>query len=76
LIKNGHQDIAIIECIEFFKYSPQRKVGYLAALIHHHIPIIHEYSVKGHYDMESGFEAMERLLSLPNPKTAVFCSND
>jgi LacI family transcriptional regulator len=26
--------------------------------------------------MESGFQAMERLLALPNTPTAVFCSND
>lgn len=76
LIKNGHQDIAIIEGIEGFKSSQQRKEGYLAALIRHHIPIKHEYSVKGQYDMESGFQAMERLLALPNTPTAVFCSND
>ncbi|MBU8569938.1 LacI family transcriptional regulator [Bacillus subtilis] len=75
-IQSGHQDIAIIEGIEGFKSSQQRKEGYLAALIQHHIPIKHEYSVKGQYDMESGFQAMERLLALPNPPTAVFCSND
>ncbi|MCY8838256.1 LacI family DNA-binding transcriptional regulator [Bacillus atrophaeus] len=75
-IKNGHREIAIIEGIEGFKSSQQRKEGYLSALIRHHIPINHEYSVKGQYDMESGFQAMDKLLALPHPPTAVFCSND
>ncbi len=71
-IKNGHQDIAIIEGIEGFKSSQRRKEGYVAALIHHHIPIKHEYCVKGQYDMESGFQAMERAAGAAKSPTAVF----
>jgi DNA-binding LacI/PurR family transcriptional regulator len=76
LIKQGHKDIAIIEGIKGFQSSMERREGYLKALIHHHIPIRHDYIIQGNYDMESGQKAMESLLSLPNPPTAVFCSND
>ncbi|MBY8913784.1 LacI family transcriptional regulator [Bacillus sp. YC2] len=76
LIENGHRDIAIIEGKEGFKSSQQRKEGYLSSLIRHHVPIKQEYSVKGRYDMESGYQAMEKLMSLQSPPSAVFCSND
>ncbi|MBT2573741.1 LacI family DNA-binding transcriptional regulator [Bacillus sp. ISL-51] len=76
LIENGHRDIAIIEGKEGFKSSQQRKEGYLSSLIRHHVPIKQEYSVKGRYDMESGYQAMEKLMSLQSSPSAVFCSND
>ncbi|WP_026565420.1 LacI family DNA-binding transcriptional regulator [Bacillus sp. UNC41MFS5] len=76
LIENGHRDIAIIEGTPNFKSAQKRKEGYLKALIEYGIPIKNEYSVHGNYDMESGYQAMERLLSLRLPPTAVFCSND
>ncbi|WML24597.1 LacI family DNA-binding transcriptional regulator [Neobacillus sp. OS1-33] len=76
LIQKGHKDIAIIEGIKGFKSSLERREGYLKALIDQEIPIRTEYIVNGNYDMESGYKAMEKLLSLKNPPTAVFCSND
>ncbi|AGK55936.1 LacI family DNA-binding transcriptional regulator [Bacillus sp. 1NLA3E] len=76
LIKCGHRNIAIIEGIQGFKSSQERKDGYLAALIENGIYPRKEYSVVGNYDMRSGYLAAERLLSLSTPPTAVFCSND
>ncbi|MBZ5753531.1 LacI family DNA-binding transcriptional regulator [Metabacillus rhizolycopersici] len=76
LVKSGHRDIAIIEGIQGFKSTQMRKEGYLQALIQHVMSIQHEYSVGGNYDMESGYLAMNKLLSLKKPPTAVFCSND
>ncbi|ULT57025.1 LacI family transcriptional regulator [Neobacillus drentensis] len=76
LIQKGHKDIAIIEGIKGFKSSLERREGYLKALIDEQIPIQSEYIVNGNYDMESGYKAMEKLLSLENPPTAVFSSND
>ncbi|WP_336989665.1 LacI family DNA-binding transcriptional regulator [Bacillus infantis] len=76
LIENGHRDIAIIEGTSSFKSSQMRKDGYLQALIDQGISVKSSYAVKGNYDMESGFLAMEQLLSLKDPPTAVFCSND
>jgi LacI family transcriptional regulator len=76
LIDCGHKDIAVIEGIPTFKSTQMRKDGYLTALIDNGISIHPEYSVSGNYDMESGYLGMEKLLSLKNPPTAVFCSND
>ncbi|MFC7395041.1 LacI family DNA-binding transcriptional regulator [Scopulibacillus cellulosilyticus] len=76
LIKNGHRKIAIIEGIKGFKSTIERREGYLKALIDHNIPVQKEYIASGNYDMQSGHNAMEKLLSLKNPPTAVFCSND
>jgi LacI family transcriptional regulator len=53
-----------------------RKDGYLTALIDNGISIQPDYSVSGNYDMESGYQGMEKFLSLKKPPTAVFCSND
>ncbi|MEC2054451.1 LacI family DNA-binding transcriptional regulator [Peribacillus psychrosaccharolyticus] len=76
LIQKGHQDIAIIEGKEGFNSTLKRRDGYVKALIDYQIPIKSEYMVKGNYDMQSGYHAMEQLLSMKKPPTAVFCSND
>lgn len=76
LIDNGHSNIAIIEGITGFQSTLERREGYLQALMENDIPIRKEYMVKGNYDLQSGYEAMENLLALDNPPTAVFCSND
>jgi len=76
LIEQGHMRIAMIEGIEGFKSSQVRKDGYLSALIEHRIPITNEYLMQGSYDMESGYQAMKRLIELESRPTAVFCSND
>jgi LacI family transcriptional regulator len=76
LVENGHRQIAIIEGIQGFKSTQMRKEGYQEALIGNGIPLQSDYCVRGNYDMESGYDGMEKLLSLGYPPTAVFCSND
>jgi LacI family transcriptional regulator len=76
LLDCGHRDIAIIEGTPSFKSSQKRKEGYVKALVERDIPIKGSYSVQGNYDVESGYLAMEKLLELDKPPTAVFCSND
>jgi LacI family transcriptional regulator len=76
LLKNGHHDIGLVEGIKGFKSTMERREGYLKALIDHNVPIKNKYIIQGNYDMESGYKAMEKLLSLDHPPTAVFCSND
>ncbi|WP_404900595.1 LacI family DNA-binding transcriptional regulator [Priestia filamentosa] len=75
-ISSGHKDLAIIEGIQGFKSTQQRRDGFLQSLIDNGITIRQEYIVQGNYDMQSGYEAMCKLLDLPNRPTAVFCSND
>lgn len=76
LIECGHKDIAIIEGVEGFKSTQERRDGFIKALIDHNIPVRNDYMISGKYDMQSGFEGMGRLLDLEKPPTAVFCSND
>lgn len=75
-IKHGHRHIAIIEGKEGFRSTQERKEGYLEALLESNIPIRGEYIVKGDYTIRSGYLAMQKLLSLSQRPTAVFCSND
>lgn len=76
LIQQGHRKIAIIEGKEGFKSTQSRRDGYLEALKKYHVEFSEALSVKGNYDLESGYAAMNRLLDLPERPTAVFCCND
>lgn len=76
LLQSGHRDIGLVEGIKGFKSTMERREGYLKALVDYNIPIKNEYIIQGNYDMESGYKAMEKFLSLEHPPTAVFCSND
>lgn len=76
LVQQGHERIGIIEGKESFKTAVKRKNGYMQALLQSGLAINKRYMVKGSYDMESGYQAMEKLLGLNNPPSAVFCSND
>ncbi|AIQ48434.1 LacI family transcriptional regulator [Paenibacillus sp. FSL R7-0273] len=76
VVSLGHQKLAIIEGKPGFKSSTERKQGFMDSLIAHRLPLHSDYFVQGDYSIESGFAAMSRLLSLPEPPSAVFCSND
>ncbi len=76
LLINGHRDIALVEGIKGFKSTMERREGYIKALIDYNVPIKNEYIIQGNYDMESGYKALEKLLALEHPPTAIFCSND
>jgi LacI family transcriptional regulator len=76
LIQNGHKGIAIIEGKKEFKSTIERKEGFLKAMIENNLQINREYIVDGDYTLESGHNAMKKLLSLSKIPTAVFCSND
>lgn len=76
LIKKGHKRIAVIEGIQGFESTRERKEGYLEALMDNGIEVKKQYMVQGKYDLESGYKAMNRLLNLSERPTAVFCSND
>lgn len=76
LINMGHKKIGLIEGKEGFKSSHERKTGYLEALVDNSLPINKKFIVKGNYDLESGYMAMQQLLANDEYPTAVFCSND
>ena len=76
LIKHGHSRIAIIEGPDMFITSKERYESYIEAITKHNIPVINEYIVKGGFTPESGYAAMEKLIKVDPPPTAVFVSND
>jgi len=85
LIDLGHERIAFIGANLKAGSSLKRLQGYVKALEHHDIEIDERLitgrnedvsEVPGYSTEEIGFEGMKRLLSLPNPPTAVFARND
>lgn len=75
LIRQGHRDIGIIEGKPSFHSTELRAAGYRDAMREAGLDPPEELRATGNYDMESGYEAMGRLLGRGKP-TAVFCCND
>jgi len=76
LIDLGHKRIAYIGDGGGFQSDIERLAGYRQALAFAEYPFLPELVVHGDGKPEGGGQAMERLLALPNPPTAVFCYND
>jgi DNA-binding LacI/PurR family transcriptional regulator len=85
LIDLGHKRIAFIGANLGSGSHLKRLQGYLKALEHHGIAIDErlitgrsegDTEVSGYSTEEIGFEGIKRLLSLPDPPTAVFARND
>jgi LacI family transcriptional regulator len=75
-IECGHRDIAIIEGKQEFRSTTKRKQGFINA--HHDagLEFNEGYALPGRYSIESGYDAMQKILDIPERPTAVFCSND
>ena len=85
LIDLGHRRIGFIGAEFSYKSNLRRLRGYLEALKAHGIKIDERLvtgrkeamsEVPGYSTEKMGYEGMKRLLSLPNPPTAVFARND
>jgi LacI family transcriptional regulator len=75
LIELGHRRIAHIRGPRLSPASLRYR-GYLGTLRKHGIAASEEHIVRGHFDIESGRDAMNKLLQLSPPPTAVFAAND
>lgn len=75
LIDLGHTRIAHIQGSDVSPGSLRRR-GYLAALKAAGIPSERDFIVIGNFELESGREAMRKLLELNPRPTAVFAAND
>ena len=69
----GHERIAMIEGPAHFRSARERRDGFLAG-IGRGMP--EAYLRQGDYGFDSGVEAAQALLSLDQPPTAIFASND
>jgi LacI family transcriptional regulator len=76
LHKLGHRRIATITGPTHMRVGMDRLVGYREALGRLDLPYRDDYVRDGDFYFESGFAAMQELLSLPDPPTAVFAASD
>ena len=76
LIGEGHEKIGFVSGPGDYRSAHERLTGFKDELINHSIVVIDDYIVEGGYTFESGIECGERLLSLDEPPTAIFASND
>jgi LacI family transcriptional regulator len=76
LIKIGHQRIGFITGEMAYGCAPERLAGYQAALADHGMVFDPELVSEGNFLQPQGYQCTRHLLSLPNPPTALFVSND
>lgn len=76
LLNLGHRRVAFIKGHPNHMASDERLYGYRRALDRVGLPFEPQLVADGEFDFDSGCAAAELFLSLPNPPTAVFASND
>jgi LacI family transcriptional regulator len=76
LLEMGHRRIGFISGRAELESSNRRMKGYLEALEKAGIPIDEELIASGDYTTETGVRGTKQLLSLGNPPSAIFASND
>jgi LacI family transcriptional regulator len=72
----GKHHMATITGLVGYRVTIDRLFGFRAELDVLGVPLEADHVVEGDFDEESGYEAMGRLLALPSPPDAVFCSSD
>ncbi|EPK7360613.1 TPA: DNA-binding transcriptional regulator CytR [Kluyvera cryocrescens] len=72
----GHQRIGCIAGPEEMPLCHYRLQGYVQALRRCGITVDPHYIARGNFTFEAGATALEQLLALPQPPTAVFCHSD
>jgi LacI family transcriptional regulator len=76
LIQAGHRRIAHIQGPDGWDASILREEGYREALQQAGLPIDETCIARGDWEKQTGYNAMQKLLDLPSPPTAVFAAND
>ena len=76
LIGLGHRRIAFIIGHPDHVASGQRLRGFQSAMQAHGLSVDPELMKQGYFEFESGLEAAKELLSLSEPPSAIFASND
>jgi len=76
LIERGHRRIGVVLGIPGATTTEERFAGYRKALEEAGISFSDRYVVWGGYRVEGGRKAVSKLLSLPNPPTAIFSTNN
>lgn len=76
LVSLGHRRIAYISNPQSHNANLERLAGYRAMLAETGVARDEALIVEGDGGLARGLEAMQQLLALPKPPTAVFCFND
>ena len=80
LLTLGHERIGFLSDYDddtfFFTANRDRYAGYAQALTDAGLTVRPEYTVHGEHSRESAYENAHRLLTLPDPPTAVFATSD
>lgn len=76
LIDLGHRDIGHLLGPEHNMVARERHIGFNRALEKVGIKPVPEWTLRGNFDMESGFAAAARFISLQKRPTALFAAND
>lgn len=76
LIQSGHRKIAIITGPNTSKPGKDRCLGYKNALKKHNIELNDNYIVSGGFKEQLSYLAMEKLMNLTDPPTAIFSCNN
>ncbi len=76
LIELGHTTIGVVGGPEHVMSARARIAGFRTAMEAAGIPVRDEYVLPGDYHTESGTVGAEKLLSMPEPPTAIFALND
>jgi LacI family transcriptional regulator len=76
LVELGHQRIATITGPLFTAAALDRRDGYKQALAEALLPVRPDLIVEGDFTQSGGYQAMRRLLELPERPTAVFAGSD
>lgn len=76
LIHLGHRRIGFLKGGKFHHASAERFRGYKEALRDYDVKLSAELVIEGDYVFDDGFRGARRLLSLAQPPTAIFGSND
>ena len=76
LIEYGHTRIGHVMSPSRNRALSERLIGFQEAMQQAGLPIRTDWLFQGNHNLESGIAAAERLLSLPEKPTAVFCGND
>jgi DNA-binding LacI/PurR family transcriptional regulator len=76
VIDRGHRRLAFIAAPEDLMFCTYRRTGLEVALRRHGLALSPDYCIVGDLTQQGGFAAMNQLLDLPSPPTAVISCND
>jgi LacI family transcriptional regulator len=76
LIRLGHRKIAFINGPLVISTARERQTGYEEAFAAADLPILSELIFHGDFRQKSGYQAMQLLLKLTSPPTAVFTASN